>query len=202
MLDEEVGSSFLKINNILNGTEALTDKYDIEGVLLFMQQSSRKVDFLKELKKRRVASIEEQIAIEEANLEKLEESIKTCLALNKAKSLDFPGVGKVSVRNTKGTWTIVDENGLRSHLESLGKFDEVVEESWRFKKKDLNKLLDELQQNNNTSSFVSKEDDKTSLSISFPKEEVVQSAPLPPVLPPSVNVSNSSSQGLFDALEI
>jgi len=198
MLEEEVGSSFVKINNILNGTESLTDKYDIEGVLLFMQQSTRKVEFLKELKKRRVSSIEEQIAFEESNLEKLEDAVKNCLALNKTKSLDFPGVGKVSVRNTKGTWTIVDENGLRNHLETLGKSNEVIEESWKFKKKDLNKLLDELMENNNTSSFVTKEPDKTSLSVSFPKEDLTHQQVV--VNPSNQNVSVDKK--ILDSLEI
>lgn len=170
MLEQEVGMSFMKLSNILNGTEVLSDKYEIEGVLLSMQQMSRKVEFLKELKKRRVSAIDEQIAAEEANLGILEEAIKKCMDDNKAKSLDFPGVGKVSVRSIKGTWKIVDENALRSHLESLGKFKEVSEETWSFKKKDLNSLLDKLQDNNNTSSFVTRDKDKVSLSVSYPKE--------------------------------
>jgi len=200
MLDEEVGMSFLKLNGLLNGTEVLSDKYEIEQVLSAMQQMERKVEFLKELKRRRVALIDEQIAAEQSNIEKLEESVKNCMATNKAKSLDFPGVGKVALRNTKGTWTINDENGLKTHLEALGKFDEVVEESWRFKKKDLNKLLDELQANNNTSTFVTKEPDRVSLSVSYPKEEVVPA--VTNTAPPSPLVSVSPPAGTYDKLEI
>lgn len=169
--DEAPGMSYLKVEGIINGTEFLQDKYEIENVLLVLQNMTKKIEFLKELKKRRVSAIDEQIHKEEADAEKLEEAIKACMQRNKDKTLDFPGVGKVQVRNAKGTWTIVDDEGLRKHLQSLGKFDEVSEASWKFKKKDLNKLLDELQENNNTSSFVQKEQDKTSLSISFPKEE-------------------------------
>jgi len=187
MLDEEVGISFLKLNGLLNGTEVLSDKYEIEHVIAAMQQMERKVEFLKELKRRRVALIDEQIAAEQSNLDKLEESIKHCMAVNKSKSLDFPGIGKVALRNTRGTWTVNDENGLKSHLESLGKSDEVIEESWRFKKKDLNKLLDELQANNNTSAFVTKEPDRVSLSVSYPKEEAV-SAPTAAASTPSTSV--------------
>lgn len=198
MLDEEVGMSFLKLNGLLNGTEVLTDKYEIEQVLIAMQQMERKVEFLKELKRRRVALIDEQISAEQSNIGKLEESVKSCMALNKSKSLDFPGVGKAALRNTKGTWTINDEEGLKAHLESLGKFDEVAEESWRFKKKDLNKLLDELQANNNASSFVTKEPDRVSLSVSYPKEEV---APVsnPVTAAPS---APSPASADYDKLEI
>lgn len=181
--DEVSGISYLKVQAIIDGTETLQDKYEIENVLVVLQSMTNKIEFLKELKRRRVSAIDEQIHKEEANAEKLEEAIKNCMSLNKDKTLDFPGVGKVQVRNSKGTWTIVDEDGLRDHLKSLGKFEEVSETSWKFKKKDLNKLLDELKENNNTSSFAQKEKDKTSLSISFPKEEVVNTSPVTNALP-------------------
>jgi hypothetical protein len=180
--DEAPGMSYLKVEGIINGTEQLQDKYEIENVLLVLQNMTKKIEFLKELKKRRVAAIDEQIQKEESDAEKLEEAIKTCMQRNKDKTLDFPGVGKVQVRSSKGTWTIVDDEGLRDHLQALGKFDEVSETSWKFKKKDLNKLLDQLLENNNTSPFVQKEQDKTSLSVSFPKEEATV-APVVPAAP-------------------
>jgi len=180
--DEAPGMSYLKVEGIINGTEQLQDKYEIENVLLVLQNMTKKIEFLKELKKRRVAAIDEQIQKEESDAEKLEEAIKTCMQRNKDKTLDFPGVGKVQVRSSKGTWTIVDDEGLRDHLQALGKFDEVSETSWKFKKKDLNKLLDQLLENNNTSPFVQKEQDKTSLSVSFPKEETTI-APVVPAAP-------------------
>lgn len=189
--DEAPGMSYLKVEGIINGTEQLQDKYEIENVLLVLQNMTKKIEFLKELKKRRVAAIDEQIQKEESDAEKLEEAIKTCMQRNKDKTLDFPGVGKVQVRSSKGTWTIVDDEGLRDHLQALGKFDEVSETSWKFKKKDLNKLLDQLQENNNTSPFVQREQDKTSLSVSFPKEEtaVTPSAPAVPAVRAPQNIT-------------
>lgn len=189
--DEAPGMSYLKVEGIINGTEQLQDKYEIENVLLVLQNMSKKIEFLKELKKRRVAAIDEQIQKEESDAEKLEEAIKTCMQRNKDKTLDFPGVGKVQVRSSKGTWTIVDDEGLRDHLQALGKFDEVSETSWKFKKKDLNKLLDQLLENNNTSPFVQKEQDKISLSVSFPKEDVpaVSVAPAAPAVRAPQNIT-------------
>jgi len=189
--DEAPGMSYLKVEGIINGTEQLQDKYEIENVLLVLQNMAKKIEFLKELKKRRVAAIDEQIQKEESDAEKLEEAVKTCMQRNKDKTLDFPGVGKVQVRSSKGTWTIVDDEGLRDHLQALGKFDEVSETSWKFKKKDLNKLLDQLQENNNTSPFVQREQDRTSLSVSFPKEEAVvtPSAPAVPAVRAPQNIT-------------
>ena len=205
--EEEVGMSFLKLNDILSGNQSLTDKYDIEPVLSAMSQMEKKVEFLKELKKRRASLIDEQIAAEEANIEKLCDAIKNCMALNKAKTLDFPGVGKVSIRKTKGTWTVVDENGLRSHLESLNKFDDVSEETWRFKKKELNKVLDELEANNNASDHVKRESEKESLSISYAKDnssDVPVAAPVaaPVAVPVAVPVARPSPVKSSDSLVI
>lgn len=177
--EEEVsGISFLKIDAIINGQDYIQDKYEIENVLLVLQNMNKKLEFLKELKKRRVAAIDEQINKEELSIEKLEEAIKSCMHQNKDKTLDFPGVGKVQIRNTKGSWSIIDEEGLRSHLESLGKFEEVSEKSWKFRKKDLNKVLDDLKENNNVPPFVQKEPDKISLSLSFPKDNTQTVAPI------------------------
>jgi hypothetical protein len=191
--EEDVGMHFLKLNAILDGTESLTDKYEIEPVLSAMHQMERKVEFLKELKRRRVSVIDEQIATEQANIDKLYTAIKACMKLNKDKSYDFPGVGKVSLRKTKGTWTIVDEEALRKHLEGLKKFEEVSEETWRFKKKELNKVLDELEKNNNVSAAAKREDEKESLSVTYPKESVDVVAPTPtaPSQPPAVSSTDN-----------
>lgn len=64
--DEAPGMSYLKVEGIINGTEQLQDKYEIENVLLVLQNMTKKIEFLKELKKRRVAAIDEQIQKEES----------------------------------------------------------------------------------------------------------------------------------------
>jgi hypothetical protein len=195
MYDEtESGLDTSRLWNLINGTEELKDKYEIENVLSAIKEMNRKVDFLKELKKRRAALADAQITSEEDKVEKLKDAIRKCMAKSKDKSLDFPGVGKVSLRNSKGTWTITDEEGLKSHLESLGKFGEVSEQNWKFKKKDLNSLLDELERNNNTSGFVAKSPDDVSVSISFPKPEItIASIP---------SLSNATAADAFDKLDI
>jgi histidinol phosphatase-like PHP family hydrolase len=193
MLDHDLGMPFMKLTNVLNGTEGLADKYEIENALISMKEMGDKIAFLTELKKRRSQLIDMQISQEEANMEKLEEAIKKCMSDNKIKSLDFPGVAKVSIRNKKGVWTIIDKDKLKIHLQGLGKFDAVSKKEWDFVKKDLNKVLDELKENNNTSDYVKQEPDGTSVSISYAKNEEV-------VL--NTNEVKSSAIPKYDNLEI
>jgi hypothetical protein len=173
MFDQEVDISYVKINDIINGSYLLEDKFEIEGVLSAMRNIENKIAFLKELKKRRAAAIDVQIESQSETLDKLKEAVKGCMQKNKEKTLDFPGVGKVQVRETKGTWSILDKDALRKDLEKIDKFASVSEESWDFNKKDLNKLLDELRKNNNVPASVKQEDSRISLSVSYPETSFV-----------------------------
>lgn len=194
---EEVEFSYSEMQSILNG-EPLTDKYKIENVVLAIQEMNKKVDFLKQLKKKRVESIDIKISSEEENIKKLQNAIKDCMIHNKEKTLDFPGVGKVQVKKSRGTWTIVDEEKLKEELISINKFEEVSEETWKFKKKDLNSLLDVLKTNNNLPSSVKEEEKKDSLSISFANKEEEQEK----VTSSSKEVVAKNDESSFDKLEI
>jgi hypothetical protein len=168
---DEAEATFFKIDNLLKGTEELTDKFDIETVLLAIQDMNKKIEFLKELKKRRTQSIDEQVASITTNIEILENSIANCMNLHKEKTLDFPGIGKVQVRKAKGSWQISDENALYSYL-TLNNMDVgIIENVSKINKKELNKLLNKLEENNNIPKCVFKEADSQSLSVSFVKEE-------------------------------
>lgn len=169
---DEVESVYFKIENILKGTEELTDKFDIETVVLAMKDMNQKIEFLKELKKRRAQVIDEQVTLLENNMQILQNAIVNCLNLNKEKTLDFPGVGKVQVRNTKGTWQINDSDALKAYIEaSQRNGSDYIDYSWKFNKKEVNKLLNKLEENNNIPDYVSKEADRQSLSVSFAKDE-------------------------------
>lgn len=178
---DEVESVYFKIENILKGTEELTDKFDIETVVLAMKEMNHKIDFFRELKKRRSQAIDEQVALLENNMGILQNAIVKCLNLNKEKTLDFPGVGKVQVRNTKGTWQINDSDALKAYIEaSQRNGSDYIDYSWKFNKKEVNKLLNKLEENNNIPEYVSKEADRQSLSVSFAKDEPADVAAVNP----------------------
>ena len=193
---DEIESAFFKIDNILKGTAELTDKFDIETVILALKDMNQKIDFLKELKKRRTQAIDEQISLLEGNVEILQNAIVNCLNSNKEKTLDFPGVGKVQVRNTKGTWQINDAAALKEYIEKSQRSSvDFIDYTWKFNKKEVNKLLNKLEENNNVPAYVTKEPDRQSLSLSFSKEEPVS-------VPPTNSVPVTTQTQDFDKLVI
>lgn len=192
---DEVEKSYLWIDAIIKGQAELNDKFQIEDVLLAMRNYSKKLEFLKELKRRRVESIDNEVQTIEQNMAILQEAIMKCMNSHSEKSLDFPGVAKVSVRKTKGTWQINDEHALRVFLESNNIDDNLIENTWKFKKKELNKVLDDLQINNNVPSCVSREDTKQSVSISYNKEEKTEASV-------KITASKEQSKDDFDKIVI
>jgi hypothetical protein len=57
---------------------------------------------------------------------------------NKAKTLEFPGIGKVQVRKTKGTWQISDPDNLKNYIENSKDFSgSYIENTWKFNKRNL-----------------------------------------------------------------
>lgn len=174
MFDEaHEGNNYLKVDGIIKGTDNLDDKFDIEIVLIAIRDMNKKIDFLKELKKRRVSAIEQQVDSLQNNIEILQDAILNCMSSNNEKTLEFPDIGKVSVRKSRGSWNIVDDNGLYEFLKKNGLSDDVIENTWKFKKKELNKILDELAINNNIPDSVTKTDNTSSLAISFAKTQEV-----------------------------
>lgn len=192
---EEVEKSYLWIDAIIKGQAEISDKFQIEDVLLALKNYTKKVEFLKELKRRRVEAIDSELQAIEQNMAILQDAIMKCMNCNSEKSLDFPGVAKVSVRKTKGTWQINDEHALRVFLESNNIDDNLIENTWKFRKKELNKVLDDLQINNNVPSSVSREETKQSISISYNKEEKTDTFV-------KVTASNEQSKDDFDKIVI
>lgn len=169
-MQEEIDNPHLWIDAILKGEASIDSKYAIEDVLLVMQSYNKKIEFYKELKRKRVAAIDEQIVALEDKLEVLQDAVTNCMLANKEKNLDFPGIGKVTVRKSKASWQISDDDKLYKFLEEMDLLDGLVENSWKFKKKELNKILDQLSENNNIPNSVHKDEDKSAISITYHKE--------------------------------
>lgn len=161
------GFDAVHMDDLIAGRVELDDPVEIDQVLLVIKAAQKKVDFLRKLKQRRAFQIDAQVKEQEARIDKLKEAVQKCMVKTSSKSLDFPEMAKVSLRKTKGTWVIKDEEALVAHLKKLGKFDEVAQTTVKFNKTELNKLLNELEKNANTSAAVEREAEKDTLSISF-----------------------------------
>ena len=85
------------------------------------------------------------------------------------KTLDFPGVGKVTCRNPRHKWIVDDEEKLKTYLKKCSKLDVVVETKEVIVKKELNKVLDELEKAHNVKDIpgVIKDPGEHGLTVSY-----------------------------------
>jgi len=149
--------------------EPLESEEEIEDLILAIGGFERDVEFYKRLKKRRVEQIDLEIRKAQFSQERFREIIKLTLKKTGRKSLKFPGVGKVSTRKNKGTWTIDDENGLLDYLKdnlSEEDYNHLVKTDIKLVKSNVNKVLDVLERSGEVPEMVKREDDKISISVS------------------------------------
>jgi len=124
-------------------TDALESEYELEDVIASIKNLRDKVKFLEELKKQRAASLKSEILKWTGQIKILEEIAMNTMEKTSHKSLNFPGVGKVSVIRRKGKWVIEDEDGLLVFLEEQGDevWEKTVVEKYGIVKKELDTIL-------------------------------------------------------------
>lgn len=193
-----------RVAQVAAGEAQISETVEIEDALIMIKAAERKIDHLKALKQKRVSSIDEQMTKEETRILNLRTAIQACMQARGEKNLDFPDVGKCTISKKKGAWSITDELTLEQELQKRGLLDSVSELARKMHKKDLNKLLDELEKNLNVPAGVIREENGISISIRF-SDEVdkrarefdmekatnVQSQALPEL--PSQNTMNGNS---------
>jgi len=132
-----------KIADIISGSiDSLESEYEIEDLLVAINRIKDKISFLENLKRQRSKDIQREIDKFDDRISKLEEVVKKTLKNAGRKTLDFPGVGKVSIVNRKGKWVVQDESQL---LEILKEKDEAAyEKTITLKPVIAKKILDEI----------------------------------------------------------
>ena len=183
MQDDMLIQDVAKINDIVNGTAQITDIVQVEDILLVIRQAEQEIEFFEALKKHRASVIDQRISERSDKIEKLREATKGFLLETGRKSVEFPDVAKISISKKKGTWVIEDEDKMLASLKGLNQYDKVVEETIKIKKKELNKVLDELEKNRNVPPGVSREDESNSIAISFSKTADQKAQSLPDLQP-------------------
>ena len=152
---------------------ALDNDVEIEDLLVYIKGLDDKIDFLGRLKKDRTATINAEIDKIKDKKEQLKDIIKNTLVKFNHKSLNFPGVGRVNKKVSKGKWVIQDESALLDKLSeklSEDEFKDVVVEKPTIVKKELDRVLGEWQSQDAVPDCVRKEDDSTSLTVSYDKK--------------------------------
>lgn len=161
-----------KIYDIYESTEInpLQSMEEIEDLIVAIDSLDKRESFYKSLKKKRTQAIDTEIEKIEKRRERLKEVIKTTLKENKQKSLNFPGIGRVSFREVKGSWNVIDEEAVVEQLSSIldpNDFKEVVKTESKIVKKNLNKVLESLESKNVSLNGVEKEPARSSVTVSI-----------------------------------
>jgi hypothetical protein len=157
---------------------ALDNVYDLESVMALIKQSDDLITYYKELKKRRVESIEREVAKHVSRSDFLKQIILSTLQSEDEKTVRFPGLGKATRRKKKGGWVIEDENALVATLKEEGEYDTVVEEKLSIRKKELNKLLDTWSPIDKVPASVKKDPDGEGVTLTF-EANVLESEDMP-----------------------
>lgn len=187
------------INEVLyNGREFETAE-EIEDALLFMQEIDSTISHVKALKERRTAAYNDEISSQNEKKEKLRESILNYMKSHNKKSSKYPGIGSVSLRNQKGKWIIEDEDALVKHCQDLGVGEDAITTQIKINKTKINKVLNELQENNNLPEGVEKTEDSVSLSVTI---EDGASKPQRSQVSQSVQEKEQDSMEDLDSLDI
>lgn len=202
---EEVSVGYENIYKAMQAGEIrpLADLHDVEATLELIRQIDKKVDFLKELKKKRVSQIEQEVSKLSERQEFLKEIVIKTLQASKEKSVKFPGIGSASQRSSKGKWEIVDEETLIETLKKEGE-DDLVTYTPKINKKELNKLLDQWKLIDKLPGGVKYVEGEVGLTLKFDKDGEA-SDDLPSVdslpVPKKPQAEESVSEEDFDQLD-
>ena len=164
-----------KIFDILQSEEVspLESDVEIEDFILVIKDIDSKISFLEKLKKERTRAVSEEMEKLLSKKDKFKEVISKTLEAFDHKALNFPGVGRVTIKTTSGKWTVLDEEALIEVLKeklSDEAFSEVVVQKQVIVKKALNAVLDSLSSLDTISNIVDREKEDTSLMITFDKK--------------------------------
>ena len=149
----------------------LSSTFEIENILLVIEEIDKKIEYYKELKRHRVKSIDDKISsldLKEATLRGV--ILNTMKSMNE-KSLDFPDIGKVSRRNPKAAIVVEDKDQLIAYLGQKGLKSGVVktETVENIDKRKLNSLVGDLEKQGENIPGITKIPGPESLSIAFEK---------------------------------
>ena len=177
---------------------ALDDLYGIEDIGLNIQEMNKKIEFLKEYKRRKKSDIDKEIDLMENKIEFFKKIVIATLKEKKEKGVDFPGSCKASSRNNKPTWTITDDKEFIKIVKEAEKEGEKIEDSIKetlvidIVKKNASKLLDIWEKNGNFEKYfevgedeescVKKEPSKITVSFRYPEireDEIIDETSIP-----------------------
>ena len=161
------------MQNVLDDKiQPLDNEFEIEEAIRFIHKIDKELDWLKGYKKYQADKISKNIDDLSGKKEKLKAIISATMEKSDKKTLSFPGIGKVSLKDNKGKWDIKDQDSLVGFLQkelSEDAFDEVVEKSIKISKKNLNTILNKWEKVDKVPDSVQREEGSKSVAVTFDK---------------------------------
>ena len=144
----------------------IENESEIDEILLFIKKYDENLNFLKQVKKRRIEAIDSKISY----INDCKQNLRDCLLLfmqnSNQKTYDIPDLAKIQYKvPKKGNWEIKNEDALLNHLRDNGVEEECTE--IKLIKSKVKKILDSLEQADNLDDSVERLDPKPSIAISF-----------------------------------
>lgn len=151
--------------------QTLSSMYEIEDVLLLIDQVNHKVNYYKEMKKHRAASCDEKISALSDKAGALRSIVLNTMkkVAPNEKTLDFPDVGKVTRRKPRESIVIDQEDQVLDFLERKGLKDEVVKTVETVDRRKLKTVIQRCDQTGEKVPGISKVSGEESISITFEK---------------------------------
>lgn len=167
-----------KIADLLaGGVNVLDSEYELEDVIASIKDMRNKVKFLEELKRKRAAALKAEVLKLTGHIKILEEVVMNTMEQTSHKSLNFPGVGKISVVSRKGKWVVEDEDELLDYLAEQDEtiLDKVCVSKNSIVKKELDKILNVWKKTGEEiPNCVSFDPPEKSLKISYDKDVSIE----------------------------
>ncbi len=152
---------------------ALDSVFEIEELLSDLKSVNEKIQFYKDLKKFRADCVSEKIEECSVTAEKLRKIIHNTLSKHDEKTLDFPGIGKVSRRVAKGKWHVNDTNAAADYFENKGLRDSFITTKESINLRNLSKIVESHRSQGETIPGTVLGQDKESLSVTFEVERAI-----------------------------
>ncbi len=176
-----------KIAEILMDDEpqVLESEFDLEDLLAAIDSLNNKVKFLEQLKKQRSKSIQSEIDKLQGQNQKLRDVALLTMDNVDKKSLNFPGVGRISVKEGRKSWMILDEEKLIQILNTeLGEddFNRLVQERQvGISKKDINPILDAWEATGKVPDCVLRKVNPSSVTVTISKDADIKDTEVDPL---------------------
>lgn len=191
-----------KVEESIVKNDALEDLLDVEDLLAKIEEIDKNVDLFKKQKAKRTKILSEEIKKLEEKKNALKATILNTLEHHEEKSLTFPVVGTIRVKNGSSSWNVLSDDGLIDALVAEFGEDELIadgllERKLTICKTPLKKKLEEWHKGNDwpngVEDKVERKETKDSVTISFNKG--VQ------VLPNNFNEEAEDSNGNVNPLD-